>query len=219
MLKWNAKRRKLSTDEGDDLEIDKNAITSLISNNFSKKLFGGNDNISIIDNNIYFQDDITMDSISTLNRDLRLLQNKLLEMGRNYDIEPPPIKLHLTTYGGCIYAALSAIDCIKELKVDVHTVIDGYVASAGTLISVCGKKRFIKKHSYMLIHELRSGVWGKMSDIEDETDNLKDLMKLIYDIYAENTKLSKKELKDILKKDRNWNATICVKNGLCDAVL
>jgi len=215
MLKWQGKRKMSEEDD----EIVTPPIKNFISGNFAKKLFGGNDNINIIDNNIYFQDDISMDSISALNKDLRLLQNKLLEMGRNYDINPPPIKLHLTTYGGCIYAALSAIDCIKELKVEVHTIIDGYVASAGTLISVCGSKRFIKKHSFMLIHELRSGVWGKMSEIEEETENLKNLMDCIYKIYEDHTTITKKELKELLKKDCNWNATKCIKNGLCDKII
>jgi ATP-dependent protease ClpP protease subunit len=208
------KKRKLSDDN--DEEPDKSSLlNNLLSFGFKKQ----GDNVTIIDNNIYFQDDISMDSIGSLNKEMRALQNKLLDIGRAYSIDPPPIRLHITTYGGCIYAALSAIDCINELKVDVHTIIDGYVASAGTLISVCGKKRFIKNHAYMLIHELRSGLWGKYSEIEDEATNLKELMKTIKKIYLEHTNIKKQELDEILKKDLNWNATICLSKKLVDHII
>lgn len=49
---------------------------------------------------------------------------------------------------------------MSELTIPIYTVIDGYVASVGTLISVCGNKIYIGKNAYMLIRELRSGVWG-----------------------------------------------------------
>jgi ATP-dependent Clp protease protease subunit len=172
-----------------------------------------------IDNNIYFNDDISMETVSTLNKEIRNLQNKLLTVSLRMGIEPPPIKLHLTTYGGSVHAAFSTISCIQTSKVPVHTIIDGYVASAGTLISVCGQKRYMHKHSSMLIHELRSGTWGKMSVLEEEFENLKKMMDKIKDIYVQNSKLKKKDLDAILKKDNDWYAEECLKNGLIDEII
>jgi len=187
---------------------------------FSKLLRGpSNPSCYSIDNNIYFNDEIAMETVSVLNKELRNLQNKLLTVSIKMGIEPPPIKLHLTTYGGSIHAAFSVIGCIKSSKVPVHTVIDGYVASAGTLISVCGTRRFMHRHSSMLIHELRSGTWGKMSVIEDEVENLKKMMGKIKEIYTEHTKLKKKDLDVILKKDNDWYADECLKNGLVDELI
>ena len=172
-----------------------------------------------IDNNIYFNDEISMETVSVLNKELRNLQNRLLMVSIKMGIDAPPIKLHLTTYGGSIHAAFSAIGCIKSSKVPVHTVIDGYVASAGTLISVCGVKRYMHRHSSMLIHELRSGSWGKMSVIEEEVDNLKKMMVKIKEIYTEHTKLKKKDLDAILKKDNDWYADECLTSGLVDEII
>ena len=87
-----------------------------------------------------------------------------------------PIKLHITTYGGTVYDVFTAIDTIKNMKVDVHTICKGIVASAGTLLSLAGKKRYITENSYMLIHEVRSGMWGKFSDLKEEYDNVTELM-------------------------------------------
>jgi len=187
---------------------------------FSKLLRGPtNPSCYTIDNNIYFNDEISMETISVLNKELRNLQNRLLMVSIKMGIDAPPIKLHLTTYGGSIHAAFSAIGCIKSSKVPVHTVIDGYVASAGTLMSVCGVKRYMHRHSSMLIHELRSGSWGKMSVIEEEVDNLKKMMVKIKDIYTEHTKLKKKDLDAILKKDNDWYADECLASGLVDEII
>ena len=185
------------------------------------KLFRGPSNPACytIDNNIYFNDDISMETVTTLNKELRNLQNKLLMVSIKMGIEPPPIKLHLTTYGGSVHAAFSVIGCIKSSRVPVHTVIDGYVASAGTLISICGAKRYMHKHSSMLIHELRSGTWGKMSVLEEEFENLKKMMTKIKDLYLEHTKLKKKDLDAILKKDNDWYADECLKSGLVDELI
>lgn len=219
---WCSKR-KASDREKEPVEID---ITSLLGAMLPMKKqkmgfpFGGkSSNIYSIDNNIYFQNDIDYDSISDLNREMREMAANLKEMSRSYKIEPPPIRLHLTTHGGMIHAALSAIDCMNELDVDVHTIIDGYVASAGTLISVCGKRRLMKRNATMLIHELRSEVWGKMSEIEDEMLNLKKMSEVIKNIYEDNTNLTRQDLNRILKRDINWDADTCLNKGLVDEII
>jgi ATP-dependent protease ClpP protease subunit len=178
------------------------------------------DNCYVVDNNIYFNDDISMETINKLNKELRSLQSKLINMGTKLGIDPPPIKLHITSYGGSIHAAFMAINCIKNSKVPVHTIVDSYAASAGTLISVVGAKRYMYKHSNMLIHELRSSTtWNKMSDLEEEIQNMKQVMQQIKDIYVEHTNLSRSELNKILKHDVDWSPEQCIKVGLVDEII
>jgi len=169
-------------------------------------------------NNVYFQDDITMDTAFALNKELRATADKLIVGGTINKVPAPPIWLHLTTNGGDIYAAFSVIDCMKHLGVPVYTVVDGFVASAGTLISVAGNKRYIMPNAYMLVHELRSNMWGKFSDITDEMENLQKIMEHIVRIYKEHTKIPPKALEKILKRDMIWNAAECVKHGVVDGV-
>jgi len=189
---------------------------------FSKLFKRGSteDNSYVVDNNIYFNDDISMETINKLNKQMRALQTKLLSMSTNLNIDPPPIRLHITSNGGSIFAAFRAINCMKSLSVDVHTIIDGYAASAATMISVCGDKRYINKYSNMLIHELRSATsWNKMSELEDEVENMKKIMDQIKDIYVEHTNLSRSELNKLLKRDIDWDVTKCLQAGLVDEVI
>jgi ATP-dependent protease ClpP protease subunit len=170
-------------------------------------------------NHIYFNNDITNESAVELKKELKSVETQIKTFNITHNIkEVLPIYLHLTTNGGLIHSALSVVDCIKSLSIPVYTIIDGFVASAGTLISVAGEKRYMCKNAYLLIHELRSGVWGKMSEIEEEYKNLKKLMEHLIDIYVENTNLTKKQLNGILKKDVIWNIDECIKYGIITEV-
>ena len=138
-------------------------------------------------NHIYFYSEVNRESIYELIFLIREAQEECLLTQLKMNVDDVPIYIHLSSFGGSIFDAFTAIDVIKASKIPIHTIIDGSSASAGTLISVVGKKRFIRPNSYMLIHQLSSGCWGKYSEIQDEFKNLKDLTKRIKDIYTEHT--------------------------------
>ncbi|MEY3767046.1 MAG: Emiliania huxleyi virus 86 [Cyanobacteriota bacterium] len=169
-------------------------------------------------NKVFFNDDITDASCFQLNKELRVVAERMKIISMLHSHEPMPIYLHLTTNGGQIYSAFSVIDCIQTLGVPVYTVVDGFVASAGTLISICGAKRFMLPNAYMLIHELRSEFWGKMTDIEEEIKNLKKTMDHVSGIYTKHTRISLTQLEKILKRDAIWNAEECKQKGLVDEI-
>lgn len=169
-------------------------------------------------NHIYYHNEVDRDSIFDLCNLIREVEEDNIITSHKMHIDPIPIYLHINSYGGSIFAAFAAIDCINECKVPIYTVIEGAVASAGTLISVFGKKRYIRPHAHMLIHQLSSGFWGKMSEMDDEYKNLSQLMEKILMIYKENTKIPKKELQELLKHDLWLNAEKALKYGLVDDI-
>jgi len=180
------------------------------------KLFNTNSTVYTHMNHIYFNDDITAESMFSLNKELRQLESRLLALSVLYGMPVQPIILHITTHGGCIHSAFTTVDCISSLKTPVYTVAEGFVASAGTLLTLAGEKRYITENAYMLIHELRSGVWGKMSSIEEEYSNLKKVMEHITNYYVKRTNLSKKSLEKILTKDIIWNAQECIEKSIVE---
>jgi len=176
-------------------------------------------NIYIINNHLYFSADITSKTAFTLCKYLRSLEIKLMMENINMcsDIKPE-IYLHITTNGGCIYSAFSIIDCFESLRIPVNTVIDSNVSSAGTIISIHGHKRYICNNSYVLIHELRSGCWGKLAYIDDTYKNCLKIQDHINKIYLDKTKITKKYLKEILVKDLELNAEECIRMGIADEI-
>jgi ATP-dependent Clp protease protease subunit len=133
-----------------------------------------------------------------------------------YDITPKPIYLHINSYGGGVFAAFAGVDFIKQSSIPVHTIIEGASASAATILSVVGEKRYMSKHGSMLIHQLSSWMSGKMSDMDDEYKNLEEMMDNITNIYLNHTKIKKKDLVEYLKHDRWWDFDKCKKAGLID---
>ena len=177
------------------------------------------ENIVVSENKIYFYTYIHTQSILSLRTELDKLIRKHLVFSINNDCDPIPIKLYINSLGGEVTNAFIIVDLIKTSKVPIHTIIEGEAASAATLISVVGHKRFITQNSHMLIHQIRGGVWGKMTEFEDEMSNMKMFSKKLKKIYRENTNLSKEELNRILKKEIEWDSKTCLKYGLVDEIL
>lgn len=137
----------------------------------------------------------------------------------NIEVEPKPIMLYITSNGGLLHQVFSAIDTIRGLRVPVHTVCKGMVASAGTLLSLAGKKRFMTKNAYMLIHELRSGHYGKYTHLSESYENSKQMMEHIREYYLTNTKLTVEDLDSQLPKDLYWTPAKCLEKGLIDEII
>lgn len=176
------------------------------------------DEVSIDGNHIYFNSDVTKKSIFDLCQALNNVSLDNIITATQFNIEPIPIYLHINSNGGSVFAAFTAIDNIMNCKVPVYTIIEGASASAATIMSVVGKRRFIRPNSYMLIHELRSGCWGRMSEMEDEMENNKKLMKRIKKIYKTHSTIPQEEMKEILKHDMWWDSEKCLEMGLVDGL-
>ena len=104
-------------------------------------------------------------------------------------------------------------------KTPIYTYVDGCAASAGTIMSVCGAKRFIGENAYMLVHQLSSGSWGKFAELQDDMKNNENLMKRIKEIYEAKTKIPKGKMDELLKHDLWWDAKTCLRYGLVDEII
>lgn len=167
-------------------------------------------------NHIYFYTEIDSKSISELTILIREAEEYSVISSLKMRIDEIPIYLHIYSNGGCLHSVFVAIDIIKSCKVPVYSIIEGATASAGTLMSVVCKKRYIRPMAYMLIHQLSSECWGKMSEIRDEYKNLTKFMNRITDIYREYTTLTPKKIDKMLKHDLWLDARKSKKYGLVD---
>lgn len=178
-------------------------------------------NIRGINNKIFYYADVDEGNVMELNRGLYELDMHLQNAKNIFSDDgfSPVIHLHLNTYGGSIFAAFAVVDAIHAMKSKVYTYVDGCVASAGTLISTVGDKRFIGSHGHVLIHQLSSGVYGKYSEMEDEMTTCTNLMKLMKDFYKKHTKLPMKKLDELMKRDIWLNADEALQFGIVDEIL
>ena len=171
----------------------------------------------VIENNLYFYGDITEANALELNAALYELDKKLSITGVFLDIKPV-IRLHINSYGGSLFAGLATVDVIRNLKSDVHSIVEGAAASAATIISVVCTKRSMGRYSKMLIHQLSSGAYGKYNELEDDMENNSHLMSTIKEIYKVYTNVPMKKLNEILKHDLWFDSKTCLELGLVDEI-
>lgn len=179
------------------------------------------DRIESLNNDIYFYSEVNRSNNLTLNKKIIDLSNKYRNYSNSLGIDPAnvPLRLHINSYGGSVFAGFSSVDYILNSKMPVHTIIDGCAASAATIMSVVGSHRQINKNAFMLIHQLSSISWGKFEELKDDMKNNEMLMKRIKNIYIQHTKIPKRKLAKILKHDVWWDAETCLKYGLVDEII
>lgn len=213
-MKW-----KYNLNEGTDEDSAEDRQQQIFINNMGPS-GSVSSNIRVIENTIFFYADITEQSALDLNSILYELDAKLKNtynfLGPDF---VPHIKLRINSFGGSVFAGMAILDAIRNLKSEVHTYIDGAAASAATIISVAGKKRFIGKNSLMLIHQLSSASYGKFSEMEDDMENNRRIMKMIKDVYKQYTKVPMKQIDEILKHDLWFDSAKCLELGLVDQIL
>jgi ATP-dependent Clp protease, protease subunit len=175
--------------------------------------------IRCVGNRILFYADIATQSALELNRLLREMDIKLQDIKKFSDGFSPVCHLHLQTNGGEIFPAFSIIDTIRTMKTPVHTHVEGLVASAGTLISTVGQKKYMTKYSYMLVHQLRGESYGKYQDLADDMINYNSYMNMMRSYYKEYTKIPVKKLDELLKRELCLTAKECLELGLIDEIL
>ena len=178
-----------------------------------------NNKVQIGRNRIYFYSEVNRPKNLELNKSIVTMANTLYNRGQSLHTEPGRIFLHINSFGGSVFAGLSSVDYILNSKVPVTTVIDGCAASAATIMSVVGHHRVMHKHSFMLIHQISSAMWGKFEDMKDDMKNSELLMETIIKIYEEHTRIPRGELKEILKRDIWWDAKTCLDYGLVDEII
>lgn len=179
---------------------------------------GGNGEVRVVGNVIYYYANVSHMSILTLNEKLLKLSQKLRKQAIEENREPTRIDLRIHSYGGSVFAGIAGMETIRNCAVPVRTIIEGGAASAATFLSVVGSERLITRNSFMLIHQLSSFMWGKYEEFKDEMKNLDKLMEVIRDVYAAHTKIPPAKLEEILKHDLWFASGQCVEYGLVDGI-
>jgi ATP-dependent Clp protease, protease subunit len=205
----------------EETETKTNNFPNIIIASPSEDFSAVGNGIRVVNNKILFYSDIDEASVLELNRilfelDVKMQSIKSMGFDDNFD---PVIHLHINTNGGVVFSAFSTVDTIRRLKSKVHTYVDGNVASAGTLISCIGAKRYMGQHAHLLIHQLSSGVYGKFSEMEDEMVTCNKLMKLLKDFYKKHTKVPMKKMDELMKRDIWLDAQECLEYGIIDEII
>jgi len=218
------KRDDSSEDEEDEeaaMEMFGSMIGETLKGALGPALRPEEKDVYVKDNHIYFVTNVTEQSVVKL---VNIIDEKnrifeLLEKSHLFEtVTPKPLFLHITSYGGSLMACFRACDAIRNSKIPVNTIVDGHAASAGSLMAVVGRKRYMRPRSKVLIHQLSAWGAGKFEELKDDMENWKDWMKEIVEIYIthSNGKMKRNFLEQQLKHDSWWNYDKSFQYGLVD---
>lgn len=113
----------------------------------------------------------------------------------------PEINLHIASNGGCVFSGMHMYDIISKNKYPVNTYVDGFAASAASLLFLAGKHRYMYENSFILIHQLRTWFVGTFSELQDTMQNSAKLMSRLKNIYTTQLNITQSQLDQMLKKD------------------
>nr|UZT29172.1 ATP-dependent Clp protease proteolytic subunit [Nucleocytoviricota sp.] len=166
--------------------------------------------------NIFFNGELNDESCFKLSEALLNHKNNLI---LNSD-QGNHINLYIQSPGGSLLPTLGVVDEILNSEIPVYTYIRGYAASAATLLSVAGKHRLMYNHSLMMVHCVRTHQEvTTYNEVKDIYENLDVFMKIIKDIYLDNSNIDEKLLDELLLKDSWLTSSQSLKYGLIDEIL
>lgn len=129
-------------------------------------------------------------------------------LGIEVSIARPKIVIYLSTYGGSVYDGLAIYDLLKDVQseYEIDLICTGKIMSMGTIIMLAIDKdhRFAYKNTSFMIHQIASFAYGKLEDMKQDVNECERLENLMSDIILVNTKLTKKQLRDIYDKKKDW---------------
>jgi len=131
------------------------------------------------------------------------------------------ISFIINSHGGHIDDCLAIIDVMNCIKPDIRTIVIGKAMSAGAFIAINGTKgkRYITENSRLMLHSLSTSVSGSFNDIQVDIEEVTRLNDKLIDIISTNAKLSKKDVKDLIKRDRYILPQEAIEFGLLDGIV
>lgn len=169
---------------------------------------------AIPSSDIYFYEEVNTETC------LKLKISLLEEEARCTEENIDHMNLHIQSDGGSLSAAMAVCDAMERSTIPIHTYVEGTVASAASLLSICGAKRYMTKSSTLLLHQ-PSITLGSMKhdEFQDESYNMKVMYDLMMNIYVRHSTKSRQVLNAIIDTEKVLTAEEAQKMGFVDTII
>ena len=148
-----------------------------------------------------------------------IIQAQLLFLDSNgYDSD---ISLYINSPGGEVYAGLGIYDTMQTITSEVHTINTGLAASMASILLAAGTKgkRSALPHARVMIHQPMGGAQGQASDIEITAREILKLKDELYQILAEHTGKTFKQIVKDADRDYWMTSEDALAYGMIDEIV
>ena len=131
-----------------------------------------------------------------------------------------PIEFYINSPGGSVSAGLALFDVMNTISAPVNTTCVGLAASMGAILLSGGTgTRSALPHSRIMIHQVSSGFRGTSADIRIQVNETNKLEDQLFEILANATGKTKKQIAKDCDRDYYMNADEAKTYGLIDSVV
>ncbi|TWP37227.1 ClpP family protease [Leekyejoonella antrihumi] len=131
------------------------------------------------------------------------------------------ISLYINSPGGSFTSLMAIYDTMQFVRPAVATYCLGQAASAAAILLAAGTpgRRFVLRHSRVLLHQPAGGGQGTISDLSLQAEELMRVRAQVEEVLSRHTGRSTEQLRQDTDRDNVLTATQAVRFGLADEVI
>lgn len=131
------------------------------------------------------------------------------------------IIVRINSGGGDVFAANAIFTRLKDCSAKITVKIDGWAASAATIIAMAGDTIKIAKNGVFMIHDPAMTVWDTFTaeDFEKMAEELKVIKQSIVNTYAMKSGRDAQDIEQLMSVETWWTGEDAVSNGFCDEIM
>lgn len=133
----------------------------------------------------------------------------------------PEIVVRINSGGGDVFAANAIYTRLKDHSARITVKVDGWAASAATIIAMAGDEIKIARNGVFMIHDPAMTVWDTFhaEDFEKMAQELRVIKQSIVNTYAIKTGKDEKDIETLMADETWWTGDEAVEAGFCDVLM
>lgn len=128
------------------------------------------------------------------------------------------IHVHINSGGGSAFDGVAICNQLKQHSAEIIVHIDGWAASAASVIAMAGDKIIMPSNTMMMIHQASTFEYGNADLFEKTARNLRKIDSALAASYKKRFVGTDEELKQLLKDETWLTAEEAVALGLADEI-
>ena len=129
-----------------------------------------------------------------------------------------PVHLRINSPGGDVFAGIGIAQLMREYDGEITAHVDGYAASAASIVAIAASKIVMAPASMMMIHKAWTVGWGNADDMLQIASLLEKIDGQLADTYAQRGNKSAAEFLDLMGKETWFTPQEAIDSGLCDEI-
>ncbi|MFB2562436.1 head maturation protease, ClpP-related [Rhizobium sp. IMFF44] len=128
------------------------------------------------------------------------------------------VAIRVNSPGGSVFGAVAICQAMREYEGNITVHVDGYAASAASVIAVAAPKVVMAPGSFMMIHNCWTFAMGNANDMMAMAGVLEKIDGSIADSYAAKSGKDASEFRDLMAAETWFTAAESVAMGIADAI-